>query len=130
MWVCKLDDPYGRAIANGLAQLAWQEDEQNWDDEKTTLDGQPFDLPEPERGIVWTRDDKVSVLPEEGMLEIHYRSTLRTPSGSSPTPSSGWRAKLVHEWCQRSWLRSSSRLRRSRTGWPPKPITSGILPSG
>ena len=79
VWVCKLDDPYGRAVANGLAELAWQEDDQNWDDEKTTLNGSSFDLPEPQRGIVWTREDKVSLLPEEGVLEVHYRSTLRTP---------------------------------------------------
>ena len=79
IWVCNLSDPYGRAVANGLAELAWQEDEQNWDDEKTTLDGAVFDLPEPDRGIIWTRDEKKSILPEEGVLEIHYRSTLRRP---------------------------------------------------
>ena len=95
VWVCRLDDPYGRAVANGLAELAWQEDEQNWDDEKTKLDGSLFDLPEPDRGIVWTRDQNSSILPEEGVLEIHYRSTLRRPRMSDVMAAVAFEAMVV-----------------------------------
>lgn len=93
VWVCNLDDPYGRSVANGLAELAWVEDDQNWDDELTTLNGSPYDLPEPDVGIVWTRED--FSLPEEGILKVHYMSTLRTPRMSDICGAVGFDAMVA-----------------------------------
>ena len=43
---CDLTDPYQRAVAWELVELAWAEDGENWQDE--SIDGAAFELREPE----------------------------------------------------------------------------------
>eukprot|EP01050_Picozoa_sp_SAG11_P010651 SAG11_NODE_1080_length_5962_cov_7.764284_1_plen_1743_part_00 len=78
VWRCDLSKPLERMVANELVDLAWVEEGENWKDE--TLDGAPFELPEPPPGETWTRDDYK--LPEEGVLQVTYLSTKRTPKMS------------------------------------------------
>ena len=75
VWVCDLSEPFDRATAWELIDLAWTQPGQNWDDE--TLDGKPFDLPEPGENEVWTRDDYE--LPKEGELCVKYIASPRIP---------------------------------------------------
>ena len=77
-WRCDLAKPLERMVANELVDLAWVEEGENWKDE--TLDEKEYELPEPPTGEVWTRDDYK--LPEEGLLEVTYLSTKRTPKMS------------------------------------------------
>jgi hypothetical protein len=56
-------------------ELAWREVGENWENE--TLDGKPFELPEPPEGVIWTREDYR--LPESGVLSLKYRPTKRVP---------------------------------------------------
>ena len=52
----------------------WCEEGDNWKNE--LLDGKHFDLPEPEPGEYWTRDDYT--LPEEGILTLTYLPCARS----------------------------------------------------
>ena len=61
-----LESRYDRAVAWELVELAWIESGENWFDE--TLDGQPYDLPEPGEGETWTRQD--FQLPPQGVLKV------------------------------------------------------------
>ena len=74
-WTCDLATPFGRTIAWSLVELAWDADGENWDSE--TLNGDPFDLKEPDDGDYWTRDDYQ--LPQDGILELTYKVTLKVP---------------------------------------------------
>lgn len=73
--VCNLADPYGRSVAWGLVELAWDEDGENWIGE--TYDGKPYNLEEPPPGEIWTRDR--FQLPANGELSLTYFSTMRQP---------------------------------------------------
>ena len=75
VWECDLSKPFERATAWELVDLAWTQPGQNWEDE--TLDGKPFDLPEPGEKEVWTRDDYS--LPKEGVLKVKYIASPRVP---------------------------------------------------
>ena len=79
---CDLTKPYDRAVAWELVELAWNEEGENWDNE--TIDNQPFDLPEPEEGEVWGRDESFGPgcwyqLPAEGVLRLTYLQTPKVP---------------------------------------------------
>ena len=79
---CDLTNPYERAVAWELVELAWKEEGENWDGE--TIDNQPFDLLEPEVGEVWGRDPsfgpgKWYQLPAEGVLRVTYIQTPKVP---------------------------------------------------
>ena len=71
---------YGRAGCltaenGGFRRGQWTEDGENWAGE--TLNGSPFELPEPPPNVIWTRDD--FNLDEEGVLELTYQPTKRIP---------------------------------------------------
>ena len=70
---CNLADPYDRAKAWGLVELAWDEDGENWIGE--TYNGAPYDLDEPPAGEIWTREK--FQLPLDGELALTYFSTMR-----------------------------------------------------
>jgi hypothetical protein len=72
---CDLSDPYERAKAWELVELAWNEDGENWSNE--TIDGKPFELAEPKVGEVWGREDYQ--LPSEGILHVTYLMTPKVP---------------------------------------------------
>jgi hypothetical protein len=74
-WRCDLGDPYERAVANELVELAWAEEDENWENE--TLNGAKYNLPEPPPGVMWTRGH--FSLPEEGILKLNYAATPRQP---------------------------------------------------
>jgi hypothetical protein len=74
-WHCDLGNPYERVVANELVELAWTQPGENWKNE--TLDGAPYQLPEPGPDEMWTRDDWK--LPEAGVLQVTYQSTARVP---------------------------------------------------
>lgn len=79
---CDLTNPYDRAVAWELVELAWKEEGENWEDER--IDNQPFDLPEPEEGEVWGRDPSFGPgcwyqLPAEGVLKVTYLQTPKVP---------------------------------------------------
>lgn len=78
-WLCRLNNPYERAVANELVALAWAEDGENWQDEK--LDGSPFEVPEPPDGSSWERANPRSFrLPEDAELQVMYRCTRLPPT--------------------------------------------------
>ena len=78
-WTCDLTDPYDRAVAWELVELAWTEQGENWLNE--TLDGKPYNLPEPEQDETWTRQD--FQLPHEGVLSVQYVVTAKVPRFSN-----------------------------------------------
>jgi hypothetical protein len=102
--VCDLADPFERMVAWELVELAWDQQGENWQvrlfmcscahvfmcscfhyetidgillEQGETLDGKPFDLPEPPEGVRWTREDWA--LPDEGELQLTYVETPRVP---------------------------------------------------
>lgn len=78
-WLCRLNNPYERVVANELVALGWSEDGENWQDEK--LDGAPFEVPEPPDGSVWERANPSAFqLPEEGELQVTYHCTRLPPT--------------------------------------------------
>lgn len=78
-WLCRLNNPYERVVANELVALAWSEDGENWQDEK--LDGSPFEVPEPPDGSSWERANPNAFrLPEDGELQVTYHCTRLPPT--------------------------------------------------
>jgi hypothetical protein len=78
-WLCRLNNPYERVVANELVALAWSEDGENWQDEK--LDGGQFDVPEPPDGSAWERARPGAFqLPEQGELQVTYHCTRMPPT--------------------------------------------------
>lgn len=78
-WLCRLNNPYERVVANELVALAWSEDGENWQDER--LDGSPFEVPEPPDGSSWERANPSSFrLPEDGELQVTYHCTRLPPT--------------------------------------------------
>lgn len=76
MWICDLENPYERVIANELVEKEWVEHGENFISE--TLDDAAFQVPEPPAGVFWTRKD--FRLPDAGILKANYRSTKHLPS--------------------------------------------------
>ena len=73
--LCLFESSANACIGVGQVELAWREVGENWENE--TLDGKPFELPEPPEGVIWTREDYR--LPESGVLSLKYRPTKRVP---------------------------------------------------